>query len=219
MINQTYNKPPDPHMPIWLKLLIAAMLILLLSSLYDIAYGQTNVYLSNTYDACEDYNSVYVHADMPNNVHTISWEFYFNPLEQEFFGISFAAQAFIITNPGVSLYYFVTSNSIRISWVSVFDPLQKAPTDTIIGICFRKIGNYSLLEWNHSDPNYLEITDKDGIPIDSVYYFDGSIECITSSIRELQIANNKPIKYFKNGKIYIERNGSIYNLNGGICKN
>ena len=219
MINKTYQK--DKRIDPRIFFLIAMILLFILLS-WDNCSGQINVYLSHTNDACENYNSVFVHADMPNNVHTISWEFYFNPLEQEFAGISFAAQAFIITHPGVSLYYYVTSNSVRISWVSIFDPLQKAPTDTLIGICFRKLGNYSLLEWNHSDPNYLEISDKDGIPIDSVYYFDGSIECSTTGISQAYENPTKtrpnPTKYFKDGKIYIERNGNIYNLNGKKIK-
>jgi len=210
MINRTYTKDKriDPRI-----FFLIAMILLFAFFSWQNCSGQTNIYLSTTTNACEDYNSAYIFANMPNNVHSISWEFYFNPLEQEFSGISFA-DIMLLPNPaGISLYYNVLANSIRISWVSVFTPLP-ITKDTLVGICFHKLGNYSLLEWNHSNPNYLDITDKDGITIDSVYYFDGSIECVTSSIRELQIKENKPTKYFKDGKVYIERNGIIYNLNG-----
>jgi len=213
MINRTYTKDKriDPRI-----FFLIAMILLFAFFSWQNCSGQTNIYLSTTTNACEDYNSAYIFANMPNNVHSISWEFYFNPLEQEFSGISFA-DIMLLPNPaGISLYYNVLANSIRISWVSVFTPLP-ITKDTLVGICFERNGYDTGLRWS-LDSTFREITDDNGIKI-PLSYVNGYLNCVTSSIRDLQIKENKPIKYFKDGRIYIEHNGNIYNLNGQKCRN
>lgn len=183
-IDRTYQKKKVIDPRIWFFI---AFVILFLLIAWNNCKGQYfNIDKIN--NACENIERIYITGYYHDNVHSVSWEVYFDSCNWNL--ISVNRNDVWIKGSYVE---WVHPNKYMMSWFSL-DPLEYS--DTLLCFIFQRVGYIGggEIEWS-ADPNACEIADFNGVAIPAVYN-SGWLRCITSGIKEItQRRFSKGIKY------------------------
>jgi hypothetical protein len=206
MITKTYNKKRGFDPQWWF--LIAFILAVLIINVFNCS-GQY-IEISHRNDACENYETAVVTAYYPTNVYSMSLYLYYDYYSWNLVSVA-RSDVFIDGFLLDSIY----SDRWVFSWYSLH-PL--AYSDTLFTLVFQRIGNFGGgdLEWSVS-PGGCEITDFNANPI-SCYFIDGWLRCLAGcqELTSQKLTSQKLTsrKFIKDGKLFIERDGVIFDVYG-----